>query len=424
MIQTQFISYILQTHDYSIVTLNNLSDEFFSDYKKEFNFISDHFNTYGNVPDKATFLDKFPDFDFVSVTENSDYLIDKLYEDRNIRYIAEAFNKVRNNVGNQDVAKAEREILDIANKLVRAKHLTSVDILRDTSRYNDYVDRANDFTKYYVKTGFKELDSIIGGWDRREELGTIVARPNVGKSWVLLIVAIAAAQQGLNVGLYSGEMSENKVGYRIDTLLSHISNTKIIHGNLSVQNEYKRYIDNIGNEIKGSIRIITPLMLGGMATVNSLRAFIEKENLDMLCIDQYSLLDDQKRGKSDIERASNISRELKALQTLKKIPIISVSQQNRASTEGGVSTANIAQSDRFGQDSTIVIFLEQKENVLTLTLTKSRDSANGKKLQYAVDFDKGIFTYIPTETDALEGSQCEELRQEYEYEDNSGGDVF
>lgn len=424
MIQTQFISYILQTHDYSIVTLNNLSDEFFSDYKKEFNFISDHFNNYGNVPDKATFLDKFPDFDFVSVTENSDYLIDRLYEDRNIRYIADAFNKVRNNVSNQDVAKAEREILDIANKLAKAKHLTSVDILRDTSRYNDYVDRANDFTKYYVKTGFKELDSIIGGWDRREELGTIVARPNIGKSWLLLIVAIAAAQQGLNVGLYSGEMSENKVGYRIDTLLSHISNTKIIHGNLSVQNEYKRYIDNIGNEIKGSIRIITPLMLGGMATVNSLRAFIEKENLDMLCIDQYSLLDDQKRGRSDIERASNISRELKALQTLKKIPIISVSQQNRASTEGGVSTANIAQSDRFGQDSTIVIFLEQKENVLTLTLTKSRDSANGKKLQYAVDFDKGIFTYIPTETDALEGSQCEELRQEYEYEDNSGGDVF
>lgn len=425
MIQLQFLSYLLETKDYSLVTLNNINDEFFSEYKSEFNYIKDHVARYGNIPDKATFLDKFTDFDLVSVAESPQYLVDKLYEDRNIRYIANTFNKIRDNVNNQDTDVAIKSILDAAEMLSSAKHLHSVDILRDKSRYDDFVDRSNDFAKYYVKTGFKELDSLIGGWDRKEELATIVARPGVGKSWSLLLVALTAAEQGLNVGIYSGEMSENKVGYRIDTLYSHISNTKMIHGNLSIQNDYKKYIDSIGDTIKGSIKVLTPAMLGGMADVNALRAFIEKENLDMLCIDQYSLLQDQRKGKSAIERAANISMDLKALQSLKKIPIVSVSQQNRASTkEDGVTTANIAQSDRFGQDSTIVIFLEQKDNVLTLSLTKSRDTVNGKKLQYAVDFDKGIFTYIPNENDALDGSQCEELRQEYEYEDTSGGDVF
>lgn len=424
MIQLQVLSYLLETKDYSLVTLNNINEDFFSEYKDEFNYIKDHVSRYGNVPDKETFLSKFTDFDLVAVAESPTYLVDKLYEDRNIRYIATTFNKIRDNVNNQNTDVAVKAIMDAAEKLATAKHLRSVDILHDTSRYDDYVDRSNDFAKYYVKTGFKELDALVGGWDRKEELATIVARPGVGKSWLLLLVALTAAQQGLKVGVYSGEMSENKVGYRLDTLFSHLSNTKMIHGNLSIQNEYKKYIDTVGDTIKGSIKVITPAMLGGYATVNSLRAFVEKENLDMLCIDQYSLLADQRKGKSAIERASNISMDLKALQVLKKIPIISVSQQNREKAEDGVSTANIAQSDRFGQDSTVVIFLEQKDNVLTVTLTKARDSIAGKKLQYAVDFDKGIFTYLPNEKDALDGSQCEELRQEYESEDTSGGDVF
>lgn len=424
MIQLQFLSYLLDSKDTSLLTLNSLTDEFFSDYKDEFNYINNHFNTYGNLPDKETFIARFPDFDFVAVNETPEYLLNKLYEDRSVRVMANAVSKLKDKIANQDIDSATRIFLKAAETLSTSKHISSVDILHDKCRYDDYIDRSNNFTKYYVKTGFKELDELVGGWDRKEELATIVARPGVGKSWLLLMVALTAAQQGLRVGVYSGEMSENKVGYRLDTLCSHLSNTKMIHGNLSIQNEYKQYIDSVGDTIPGSIKVLTPNMIGGYATVNSLRAFVEKENLDMLCVDQYSLLDDQRKGRSATERAANISMDLKALQVLKKIPIISVSQQNRMSTEDGVSTANIAQSDRFGQDSTIVIFLEQKDSVLTLSLTKARDAFAGKKLQYAVDFDKGIFTYIPNEKDALDGSQCEELRQEYEYDDTSGGDVF
>ena len=126
-----------------------------------------------------------------------------------------------------------------------SKNLSCVDILKDTTRYQDYVDRCNDYLKFYVRTGFPELDEVIGGWDRNEELATIAARPGVGKSWVLLKCASAALEQGLQVGIYSGEMSERKVGYRFDTLVSHISNYAITKGIADVQNEYKSYIDTL-----------------------------------------------------------------------------------------------------------------------------------------------------------------------------------
>ena len=134
----------------------------------------------------------------------------------------------------------------------------------------------------------------------------------------------------------------------------------------------------------------------------------------MLCIDQHSLLDDDRGAKNPVERASNISRDLKQLQVMKKIPIIAVSQQNRESTDNGITVANVAQADRIGQDSTVVLALEHADDILTVNLIKSRNSVSGKKLRYQVDLDKGFFNYIPIEKDATNGSHCEELKEEFD----------
>ena len=370
---------------------------------------------YGNVPDINTFASEFPHFDFIQVNESPSYLIDKLYEDRNARKLSTLFNKIRQEFNDGDIDKAMNTYLSSMNDIAKAKHIESIDLLRDTSRYDAFIDRADDWKKFFVKTGFPELDEIIGGWDRQEELATIVARSNMGKSWILLKCACAAAEQGLNVGIYSGEMSERKVGYRVDTLIGHISNTALTKGNIEVQNEYKQYLDSLPNKFTGTMKVLTPNMIGGPAGVTALRAFIEKDNLDILFVDQHSLLEDDRKAKNPVEKASNISKDLKNLQVLKQIPIISVSQQNRASTENGVGLEHIAQSDRIAQDSTIVLFFEQKEGIITMHLVKSRDSANMKDLSYAVDLNRGIFTYIPTENDALEnGDQIQNLLDEYE----------
>lgn len=413
MIQLQMLNRILQSKNTALVTVNNLTTEYFSEYREEFNFIKNHLDTYGNIPDLETFLSRFKEFDVIEVNENDNYLIDALYEDRNQRELASVFNKVRSLIMNNKTDEAMKLYLTASQNIVQGVHLDSVDIIRDTSRYDRYLEKCNDFNKYYVSTGFSELDEIIGGWDRQEELATIAARSGVGKSWMLLFIAVAAAKQGLNVGVYSGEMSEDKVGYRIDTLISHLSNGQIIHGNVNVSGHYKEYLDNLGSTIRGSIRVLTPSKINGPAGVTALRAFIEKDKLDMLCIDQHSLLEDDRGAKNPIERAANISKDLKNLQVMKHIPIISVSQQNRNSVENGVSTANIAQSDRIAQDSTIILFLEQKDGVLTIHLTKSRDSVNARDLKYAVDLDKGVFTFIPEGADVDE-TKAESLVHSYE----------
>jgi len=166
-------------------------------------------------------------------------------------------------------------------------------------------------------------------------------------------------------------------------------------------------------------------MINGPADVNSLRVFIEKENLQALFVDQFSLLEDQRKGKSPTEKMSNISKDLKNLQVLKRIPIISVSQQNRTVVEDGANTTQIAQSDRIGQDSTMIIFMEKKDNLIKLILVKSRDSENSKTLSYVVDFNLGTFTYVPDETSEVsqEVSSVDEYKTRYDVVE-SEEDVF
>lgn len=421
MIQLQVLNYILDSQDSSMLLVNNLNKEFFSDYVDEYKYIVEHIKNYGNVPDKASFLSKFPNFDIIEVNESPKYLIDKLYDDKNTRALASIFNDIKNNLMSDNLDRAMEIYMSSADTLLKAKHMDSVDILRDTNRYEAYLERCDNFDKYYVRTGFKELDDIVGGWDREEELATIVARSNQGKSWVLFKCAVAAVEQGLRVGLYSGEMSERKVGYRIDTLISNISNSAITKGDRSVQNVYKKYLDELPTRFDGCLKVLTPNMIDGPAGVNALRAFIERDKLDILFIDQHSLLEDDRHAKAPFEKAANISKDLKNLQTLKRIPIVAVSQQNRNSTENGVGLEHIAQSDRIAQDSTIVLFFEQKDGIMTMHLVKSRDSVNMKDLKYNINLNTGTFIYIPEDDNAVDGEGVDELRKQFNEDEE---DVF
>lgn len=432
MIQTQFLNKLISTKNASLLTINNLNYEFFSDYVNEYKFIQAHLNQYGTIPDIETFVNKFPDFDIINVTESDKYLLDALYEDRNKRIIAKTFNQVRDCLTKGDVDEAMRLYNASQKQLLSAKHISCTDLYKDLTRYDEFVERSQNINQYYVKTGFSELDEVTGGWDRKEELAVVTARTNNGKSFITTKMAAAAAEQGLNVLIFNGEMSTSKVGYRLDTLLSHISNTQLIRGNIGAQVNYKKFLEDVQTNLKGSIKLMTAKDVEGPITVSTLEAFIEREKGDILFVDQYSLMEDQQRGKTQTERFANISKDLKLLQTKKQIPIIAVSQLNRQKDESGediIDTTMLSMSDRIAQDATTIIGIsrdKKDKKLMKLQIVKARDTEVGKKLSYIADFDKGIFTFIPEENDATDGAKCEGLKDEYEYEDDSEayGDQF
>lgn len=422
--QFQILNKILQTKDYSFITLNNLTADYFFNYKAEYEFIRAHYDTYHTVPDRLTFLNNFPEFVIQDVNEPNNYLIEQLYSDYNQSYLATCFNRVKKLLEADDTAGAMELFQSSVNNLHVGSALTCTDIISDTSRYDRYLDMIANQSKYFISTGFEELDKIITGIDRRNENMVIAARTGVGKSWLLLTIAAAAAKQGLNVGIYSGEMSVDKVAYRIDTLLGKIDNRKISRGDLYYKDHYKNYLDSLKCSGFGAIKVLTPADIAGPATVDALQAFIEKEHLDILFIDQYSLLEDTSRAKATHEKVANISKAIKNLQVLKQIPIVSVTQMNRSKNEDKTQdTTQIALSDRIGQDATVILMLDKCDAEdqnhkgyykVMLNLVKSRDGGDGRKLTYLWDFNTGDYKYISNNTDGVTSEEdFEELENSY-----------
>ena len=214
-------------------------------------------------------------------------------------------------------------------------------------------------------------------------------------------------------------MTPDKVGYRIDTLLSGIDNKAITRGikDADIKLQYTRYMDSLqNNKNHGAIKVITPAHIAGPATVDALKAFVEREKIQILLVDQYSLLEDSNKAKAMHEKVANISKDIKNLQVMYKIPVISVSQMNRTKLENGQQdTTQIGLSDRIGQDATSILMLSREGefgDLLKINIVKSRDGGDNKKLTYKANFNTGEFYYIE-EDEEKNTARNEEINNSY-----------
>ncbi len=402
--QLQVINLVLSTKDYSFIIDNNINSDYFTTLKPEFNFIDNHYQKYHQVPDIATFLHTFPDFEVITVTESTDYLLQGLYREKREAFLVSTFGEIKDLMMADKIDEAMDLYISSSLKAPETKPMAAIEILSDVSRYNSYLDKCQNFGKYYISTGFKELDdSLGGGIDRQNAYFVISARAGIGKTLVMVKFAAAAVDAGLRVGFYEGEMTVDKIAGRYDTLVSHISNGAINHGNEKVANDYKKFLDNLSASKKGKFYILTRDMVSDdKMTVDVLRNFVEKYSLDILFVDQLSLLDSTSKARQTYEQAADISKALKNLQVTKHIPIVVASQQNRNALESNdlAGTRNLSLSDRIGQDATEVIFLT-KENIdedkdrLKINIAKARDGAKVYVLDYDVDFNTGNFSFCP-----------------------------
>jgi replicative DNA helicase len=428
MITLQILNKVIQTGDIQLITKNALTEEYFVGYEPEFNFIMNHFNKYGKVPDKATFLDKFNDFNLIEVAETDKYLLDTLYEEHLYYKSVEVVQKVAELLK----TNANDAVEYLHSQLPNLKIATSsegTDIIKQADeRYQTYLEKMNAKNPWYITTGFEELDDILNGWAKGEELVVLFARTGQGKSWVLAKTLTHAWQIGNRVGYISPEMSPTKIGYRFDTLLKNFSNRNLVWG--KEEPDYEQYINDLKTKENPFI-VATPLDFEKKVTVTKLKHFCQTNKLDILGIDGITYLTDERYKKGDNKTISltNISEDLMALSIELGIPILVVVQSNRggvkdADSEGTPELENIRDSDGIAQNATKVIALRQTGAGLEFGIKKHRDGINGGKLIYYWDIDKGQFNYIPSNEDAVKPEKRQKKADKIKNSFNDGTDVF
>ena len=419
MVSLQILNKIISTKDISIITDNNLTIDYFLEYEDEYSFIKEHFDNYKNVPDTETFINKFPDFELLEVNESDRYLVDAIREEylysKSVPVIKKAAELLKS-----DSNEASRYLQSELVNLTPNYTTPYVDIIHSNSRVEMFEDKSNNKDKWFIPTGFEELDDIIYGWQCGEEFVVIFARTGIGKSWVLVKTVQHAWEIGKNVGYVSPEMSADKIGYRFDTLNNHFSNMALVRGDKSKVSidEYRQYNEKLA-EHNNRILVSTPMDFNKQVTVGKLRTFVQANNLDMLAIDGITYMTDEryKRGDNKTTSLTNISEDLMELSCELKIPILVVVQSNRGGTEKDTpDLEDIRDSDGIAHNATKVISLNQKEEALVMKIKKNRDGKVGDKLTYLWDIDLGEFTWMPGDCDSATIERKEQKREEVKKE--------
>ena len=179
MVQIQLINKILRSKSLESVMNTDISPEYFLDHSEEYDFILEHYKEFGNVPDTETFLDHFPEFDIVDVTESDEYLIQKLEEEYQYTLIVPIIKEAGNLLQKDSFAAVDYLKSAMTDIQYGGSNIGTSLIREAKRRYEAYKEKMESDTPWMLPTGFKEIDDVIGGFAKGEEFVVFFARTNV-----------------------------------------------------------------------------------------------------------------------------------------------------------------------------------------------------------------------------------------------------
>ncbi len=262
---------------------------------------------------------------------------------------------------------AEGKIFEITNNFLKTdyKEMSSA-LAQAINRIDQLRTSKEDISG--VPSGFNNLDRITYGW-QPTDLIILAARPSVGKTALALNLARNAAlhpTKPTGVAFFSLEMSASQLVQRILSAESEIMMEKIARGKLEPHEYEQLHKKGIARLEKAPIYIDDTAALNIFEFRAKARRLVNKHHVGLIIIDYLQLMSGSGDRNSNREQEiSNISRNLKALAKELNVPILALSQLNRAvetRKESKVPVlADLRESGAIEQDADMVMFIYRPE---------------------------------------------------------------
>lgn len=206
-----------------------------------------------------------------------------------------------------------------------------------------------------VRTHIPAIDRAIGGLCA-QRLIVLAARPSIGKTALSLQFAVAAARDGVPVGICSLEMGEDELGARAMASVTGANFTRLLRGRRDALTTMTAGMRESRPHEWGLFADTSTYSLEGIeARITSWR---RTHGIKAAIVDYIGLVEVEGRL-SPYERVSIVTRRLKKLAKRLNIAIVAVAQLNRAleKEKRKPTLADLRDSGNVEQDADVAIFL-------------------------------------------------------------------
>ena len=290
------------------------------------------------------------------------------------------FQLIKERNGGSDFTQIDKIIIDV------------IDQIEAASKMNTRVTG--------IPTGFIDLDNMLTGL-HGSELILVAARPAMGKTaFVLNIAHEVAVKKKKTTAIFSLEMSKEQLVTRMIAMDSLVNSQKIMTGQLA-EDEWDKIADSTETIAEAPLFIDDNSAITIADLRSKCRKLKQNNDLSLIIIDYLQLMSTTKHVESRQQFISDMSRSLKVLARELDVPVIALSQLNRAVDSRPDHTpvlADLRESGAIEQDADVVMFIyrddyynpdTEKKGIADIIIAKQRKGSVGSvELVWLQDYTK------------------------------------
>jgi replicative DNA helicase len=259
---------------------------------------------------------------------------------------------------------AERQVFAIADQGMRstAGFVSVQDTIKEAiEKIQELHEFEGEITG--TPTGFKDFDKLTAGL-QDSDLIIIAGRPAMGKTTLAMNIAESAAiKNNVPVAIFSMEMSALQLVMRLFSSLGQIDQTRLRTGNLD-ELDWPKLTSAMNLLHKSKLFIDETPALSPSELRARARRLKREHNIGMIVVDYLQLMSVPGSKENRATEIAEISRSLKAIAKELHLPVIALSQLNRALEQRPNKRpimADLRESGAIEQDADLIVFIYRDE---------------------------------------------------------------
>jgi archaellum biogenesis ATPase FlaH len=246
-------------------------------------------------------------------------LIRQLYELSESRNILYTIKNIVKNIDSFNIEKVKQKFKYLSRDRFETDEVLSGNYLDDYEARLKAIDEKTEEGEILIPTGISKFDWQIGGI-MPGEFGVIIGRTGLGKTAMLVCMALHAWLKGFNVAFATGEMRKILIQYRMDSNIAHIMSDKFRTGKFEME-DLKKWADTIDGLRQVCDSYLEVGSFSRNFNTDNLEDWLHKLNdkhgkpVDVLFVDYLNIMDatKSKKDRGEWQSQANAVWDLKTL---------------------------------------------------------------------------------------------------------------